>query len=129
METLASRREANAQKAMHIWDKVWKLQEQLIKAEALVLQIMLLEVALEDPSITKFSFDANYEYDDESSYYWCVSFGSDGDNADADPWERFEGASDYASEKMTVYAFDSVSNLEGSITVAALQEAVAEAGA
>lgn len=128
MVTLEERRKEFEAKVTGLYGKVEKMQRALDKASALVVQLLLLEVALQDPSITEFSFDANFEYDDEGSYFWSVSFTSDGDNEDADPWERFEAVEQYASEAATQIAFNSKSGFDGTITVADLQEAVAAAG-
>lgn len=128
IEDLSAIRSTWEATSLSLDDQRRNLEAACNRALSVVIQLLLLEIAASDPSITEFWFDASYEYDDESSYYWSVSFRSNGDNADADPWERFEEVEQYAGEAATQIAFNSLSSLEGRITVAALQEAVRQAG-
>lgn len=125
LDDLVRRREASGLHVQKLYEEIHKLQARADEESALVVQLLLLEVAAEDPSITEFSFDANFEYDDEGSYFWSVSFGSDGDNEDADPWERFEEVEQYADQQSTQIAFGSKTGFEGRITVSKLLEEVA----
>lgn len=96
---------------------------------AVITQSVLLEYAEDHPEIESFSFDANYEYDDEGSYFWTACFYAiDRDGNGADELEEFHDLiqEQGMEEAECMLAFESKDNLEGSITVPELREAWAE---
>ena len=96
---------------------------------ALLLQITMLEIAEDDPRIVKFSFDANYEYDDEGGYFWTASFfawDAEGDTVFSDDVDS--PSCDYDSDlrdcggdgSALALAFDS-GEMEGEVTIEKLR--------
>lgn len=49
-----------------------KATERYYKTQAQIGRIMLLQIAEKFPLVTGFSFEAEYEYDDEGGYYWSA---------------------------------------------------------
>jgi hypothetical protein len=102
-----------------------RYQNELSHCTAVLVQLRLLELADENPKITKFSFDAEYEYDDEGSYFWCVTFWEHEEEIGPDViYEELDHIGPGQEEVQIAFLSDNY--FEGEITVAKLREIYAD---
>lgn len=98
------------------------LKESVDACQAIIVQTIMLELAQKDRKITGFSFEAEYEYDDEGGYYWSPTYFALG--IEDEDWEFQELVRDEGlDEDQIQLAFDCGSSFNGEISVADLRAA------
>jgi hypothetical protein len=111
------------------YEEIERHTSQAEMVEAILIQMTMLELAEEFPRIQSFSFSAEMEYDDESSYFWAAWFSAedvDGEQHSGD--EMTEPLNDWTSSQNAVLKAFGVDEWEGTITVAKLREEFAKTG-
>jgi hypothetical protein len=124
LDALIERKHAYEKQVQKHYQEIAETQNSLDTAAALILQIEMLEMAEGDPRIKAFSFDANFEYDDEGSYFWCASIRAEGElsEIEVEDYEQFCELEHIAGQEATQLAFGSETSFEGRITVAKLRD-------
>jgi hypothetical protein len=100
-----------------------EIKLQVDTCQAVIVQTIMLELAQKDRKITGFSFEAEYEYDDEGGYYWSPTYYAAG-MEELEDWEFQELVRDEGlDESQVMLAFECSSTSEGEISVADLRAA------
>ena len=122
IKEITEKRDAWLRQALDQEKQIREIKESLDTCWALYMQSVMLELAERHPEITGFSFEAEFEYDDEGGYFWSPTFwvhGHDDDNGEiVDELQESRG-----DEDQIMLAFESDSSSEGEITVDQLREA------
>jgi fructosamine-3-kinase len=71
--SLAERLEEAEKVETHALERVREANTSYTAAALVTQRLRMLLLVEEYPGITEFSFDANYEYDDEGSYFYCAN--------------------------------------------------------
>lgn len=104
------------------------LQDSIARVEALLAQVQMLEIVEEEPEIEAFELDANFEYDDEGSYFWSALIRAKGEAFEVkeyEDWEVTESVREILTEQSAGLVFGD--NFEGVITVEELRKQLLEA--